>query len=144
MRFTSRGAGRLPDLMTGYMVHKVLWSVNKKIQYGVNMGHYVVCLVTIDDLGKAAEIARSLVEKELVACVNIIPQIRSIYFWQGKVCDDSERLMLMKTRKERFPDVQKAVKALHPYQVPEIIALDISDGLPEYLKWIDDCTGARA
>ncbi len=130
--------------MTRVIVHKVLWSVNKKIQYGVIMHDYVVCLVTIDDLDKAAEIARSLVESKLVACVNIIPEIRSIYFWQGKVCDDSERLMLMKTRKERFSDVQRAVKALHPYQVPEIIALDISDGLPDYLKWIDDCTGARA
>ncbi|MBM4327016.1 MAG: divalent-cation tolerance protein CutA [Deltaproteobacteria bacterium] len=104
------------------------------------MGSYIVCLVTIDDPAKAAEIARFLVEEKLVACVHIVPEIRSIYFWDGRVCDETERLMIMKTRLELFPRLQDAVKKLHPYQLPEIIALPIAQGLPAYLAWIDDCT----
>lgn len=106
------------------------------------MGSYIVCLVTIDDLGKAVEIAGFLVEKGLVACVNILPEIRSIYRWKGNVCDEGEKLMIIKTRKELFDTVQAAVKKLHPYEVPEIISLDIDRGLPEYLRWIDECTPA--
>jgi periplasmic divalent cation tolerance protein len=107
------------------------------------MSPYVVCLVTIDDLRTATSIAHRLVETGLVACVNIIPEIRSIYRWKGEVCDDSERLLIMKTTEDRFDEVQAAVKELHPYEVPEIISLKIDQGLPEYLQWIDDCTSPR-
>lgn len=124
----------------GGRIYKVLWFVNKKAQYGVNMSVYVVCLVTIDDIDKAAHIARMLVEKRLVACVNIISDIRSIYSWQGRVCDEKEYLMIMKTRQDLFPNLQAAVKELHPYEVPEIIALPIHQGYPNYLRWIDEST----
>lgn len=107
------------------------------------MSPYVVCLVTIDDLGTARSIAHRLVERGVVACVNIIPEIRSIYRWQGEVCDDSERLLIMKTREELFDELKAVVKELHPYEVPEIISLKIDQGLPEYLQWIDDCTSPR-
>jgi periplasmic divalent cation tolerance protein len=117
-----------------------LWFVNKKAQYGVNMGPYIVCLVTIDDPAKAANIARILVEKHLAACVNIIPEIQSIYSWKGQICDEKERLMIIKTRRTLFNELQAAVKELHPYEVPEIIAVDIQHGLPEYLQWINDST----
>jgi periplasmic divalent cation tolerance protein len=104
------------------------------------MGSYTICLVTIDDLEKAAQIAKILVEKKLVACVNIVPKIRSIYFWKGQVCDDSEVLMIMKTRGDLFDELRTAVKELHPYEVPEIISWNIEQGLESYLKWIDDVT----
>lgn len=107
------------------------------------MDGYIVCLVTIDDRDKAAQIARVLVEKKLVACVNIIPEIRSIYSWKGNVCDETERLLIMKTRSELFLELQAAVKALHPYEVPEIVALDIREGLPDYLRWIDETTANK-
>jgi len=104
------------------------------------MGSYIVCLVTIDDPAKAAKIARILVEKKLAACVNIIPEIQSIYSWKGQICDEKERLMIVKTRRALFDKLQAEVKGLHPYQVPEIIAIDIEKGLPEYLQWINDST----
>ncbi|HMK34863.1 MAG TPA: divalent-cation tolerance protein CutA [Desulfomonilaceae bacterium] len=104
------------------------------------MSHYIVCLVTIDDPDKAVQIARVLVEKKLVACVNIIPEIRSIYSWRGKLCDETERLLIMKTRAELFAEVESQVKSLHPYEVPEIIAMDIQSGLADYLRWIDETT----
>jgi len=117
-----------------------LWFVNKKAQYGVNMGPYIVCLVTIDDMDKATLIARALVEKGLAACVNIIPEIRSIYSWKGHICDDAERLMIIKSRGDLFDELKDVIKTLHSYEVPEIIALEIDKGLPSYLKWIDDTT----
>ncbi|MBI4963537.1 MAG: divalent-cation tolerance protein CutA [Desulfomonile tiedjei] len=104
------------------------------------MGPYIVCLVTIDDMDKASRIARKVVESKLAACVNIIPELRSIYSWQGRICDEREYLMIVKTRAELFDQLRDTVKQLHPYEVPEIIALDITQGLPEYLKWIDDST----
>lgn len=107
------------------------------------MGRYIVCLVTIDDLEKAAYIAQTLVEKKLAACVNIIPQIRSIYSWKGKVCDEIERLMVIKTRQDLFAALQASVRELHPYELPEIIALDIQEGLPDYLQWIDESTAGK-
>jgi periplasmic divalent cation tolerance protein len=104
------------------------------------MGSYIVCLVTIDDPEKAARIARFLVEQKLVACVNIVPQIRSIYSWKGQVFDETEHLMVIKTRGDLFERVKAAVKNLHPYEVPEIISWNIEQGLEDYLKWIDEVT----
>ena len=66
------------------------------------MGSYILCLVTIDDLTKASEIAGILVEKRLAACVNIVPEIQSIYRWKGEICNDTERLMIIKTQKHLF------------------------------------------
>jgi len=105
------------------------------------MGPYIVCLVTIDDPEKGAFIARSLVEKRLAACVNMVPQIRSIYTWKGELCDDTEVLMIIKTRGDLFEKLQSTIKELHPYEVPEVICWPIDRGLPEYLKWIDESTG---
>ena len=127
-------------LLMMWRIYKVLWFVNQKAQYGVIMSSYIVCLVTIDDFEKAASIARTLVEKKLVACVNILPQIRSVYTWKGKICDEPEQLMIMKSRQDLFSDLQAEIKALHPYELPEIIALKIDKGLPDYLNWINENT----
>lgn len=108
------------------------------------MSAYVVCLVTIDDIDKAVQMAKTLVNKRLVACVNVMSEIRSIYSWQGRVCDEKEWLMIMKTRRELFPELQAAVKELHPYDVPEIISLPIDQGLPEYLRWVDESTSSTS
>lgn len=108
------------------------------------MKPYIVCLVTINDRDRAAQIAHTLVEKKLVACVNIVPEIRSIYSWQGDICDETEMLLIMKTRSDIFAELEHTVKNLHPYEVPEIIALDIQEGLADYLRWIDETTTRTA
>jgi periplasmic divalent cation tolerance protein len=107
------------------------------------MTPYLLCFVTIDDSAKAIDIARSLVNQNLAACVNIAPEVRSVYLWKGQVCDEAERLLIIKTRAELFDQLKTAVKEMHPYEVPEIIAIAIDNGLPEYLNWIDQCTAPR-
>ncbi len=101
----------------------------------------VVVFITAPNENEAAEIARTLVESRLAACVNIVNNIRSIYLWQGNIEDESEVLMVVKTRKELFSALADKVKELHTYEVPEIIALPVVDGHQDYLKWIHDSTG---
>jgi|SRR3984957_15701201 periplasmic divalent cation tolerance protein len=97
-----------------------------------------IILSTAASADEARKIARELVERRLAACVNIIPQIESIYRWQDKVESAQEWLLLIKTNAEQFPAVRDAICELHSYDVPECIALNIEDGSPEYLQWLDD------
>jgi periplasmic divalent cation tolerance protein len=97
---------------------------------------HVVVLVTAPTAERAAEIARALVEERLAACGNVVPGIRSIYRWEGKVQDDQEALLVLKTTRERFEALRERVLALHPYQVPEVIALGVEAGSAPYLAWI--------
>ncbi len=108
------------------------------------MGSYILCLVTIDDLKTASEIAGILVEKRLAACVNIVPEIQSIYRWKGEICNDTERLMIIKTQKHLFDRLEAVIKETHPYEIPEIISFDIQQGYSKYLRWIDDSTDPSA
>ena len=101
----------------------------------------IVVFITASSEEEAARIAASLVEEKLAACVNIIRNIRSIYSWKGKVCDDAEVLMIVKTQRSLFNSLKGRVKELHSYEVPEIIALPIVDGSEDYLKWIRESTG---
>lgn len=105
------------------------------------MADYVVVFMTVPDEETGARVGRALVEEGLTACCNIVPKIRSIYKWKGKISDEGEALCIMKTRRELFDKLKERAAALHPYDVPEVIAVDISGGLPEYLKWIEDETG---
>ncbi len=98
---------------------------------------HVVVFITVPQ-GKGAEIARFIVERRLGACTNIVSGVRSLYWWQGKVEDDGEELLIVKTRRSVLPRLIREVKSVHPYSVPEIIALPIIAGNPDYLKWIDD------
>ncbi len=98
----------------------------------------ILILSTAGTMELAEKIARALVEEGDAACVNILPGIRSIYRWQGEICDDSEFLMLIKTVEERYEGVQKAIRRLHSYSTPEIIALPVTAGDPDYLKWLHE------
>jgi len=98
----------------------------------------VVILVTAGSEAEAEAIAKALVEERLAACVNILSPIRSIYCWQGKVADDREWLLVIKTQTERFAAVEAKVQALHSYQIPEVIALPIVAGAEGYLRWLQE------
>lgn len=100
----------------------------------------IVILSTAPDADKAAEIAKSLVEEHLAACVNIVPGLRSIYRWEGKITDDAEVLCIIKTARDRFDQVAARIKSLHPYSVPEVIALPIIKGFEPYLEWVRKST----
>ena len=101
---------------------------------------FVVVLMTAPDADVAGRIASTLVDERLVACVNILPGLRSLYRWEGKLCDEGEVLCLMKTRLDLFPALRDRIAALHPYQVPEIIALPLAAGSAPYLDWVCQST----
>ena len=101
----------------------------------------IVVFITAPDEEMAAVIARALVEESLAACVNIVRGIRSIYSWQGNIEDETEVLMIAKTKKGLFDKLSQRVKELHSYQTPEIIALPVIAGSPEYIAWLNDATG---
>ena len=96
----------------------------------------VVVLVTCSSGEEAAHIARELVGERLAACVNLSAPIRSIYRWQGKISDNEEVLLVIKTTRALFDAVRRTVEKLHSYQVPEVICLPIIDGSPNYLDWL--------
>ncbi len=96
----------------------------------------IVILVTAGSEAEAEAIAKALVEERLAACVNLVSPIRSIYRWEGKVTDDREWLLLIKTQATHFPAVEAKVKTLHSYQIPEVIALPIVAGTEGYLRWL--------
>ena len=104
------------------------------------MSEPIVVLVTCGSEEEASRIARSLVEDQLAACVNLISPVRSIYRWEGKIWDEKEWVLLIKTARGRFQELEKRVKSLHSYSVPEIIAIPIIEGEPSYLEWLREMT----
>jgi periplasmic divalent cation tolerance protein len=100
----------------------------------------IVALVTCGSEEEATKIANLLVEEHLAACVNIIPPVRSLYRWEGKIWDEREWILIIKTQKKRFEELEKKVKSLHSYSVPEIIGLPVVEGSASYLKWLEEMT----
>jgi periplasmic divalent cation tolerance protein len=103
----------------------------------------IVVFITAPGEEEAAAMARALVEERLAACVNIVRDVRSIYRWEGKIEDDREALMVVKTREDLFDALSGRVRELHGYSVPEVIALPILKGLKEYLQWLEEQTGGQ-
>ena len=95
---------------------------------------------TIDDVQKAQQLATTLVNGKLAACVNIIPSVWSVYHWQGTVEKAVENLLIIKTSEGRLDELMDRLRELHPYDLPEIIALPVETGLPEYLRWVVEIT----
>ncbi len=104
------------------------------------MSDPIVVLVTCGSEEEALKIANALVEEHLAACVNLVAPIRSIYRWEGKIWDEKEWLLIIKTQRQRFEELEKKVKSLHSYSVPEIISLPITEGSSAYLNWIRENT----
>ena len=103
-------------------------------------GDALVVLITVASREEAERIARRLVEDRLAACVNIVPQVRSFFIWQGKFSQEDEVLLMVKSRRARFQELATAVRQLHSYSVPEIIALPVLVGSSDYLRWVAEST----
>ena len=104
------------------------------------MSDALIVFVTVPSAEDASRIGESLVSEKLAACVNVVPGIESIYRWEGKVTRDAEWLLIIKTTGERFEEMERRVKALHVYTTPEVVALKISRGSDDYLKWLREAT----
>jgi periplasmic divalent cation tolerance protein len=102
----------------------------------------IVVLVTAGSAENAETIARALVSERIAACVNVLPAVRSIYRWEGDVSVDSEWLLVVKTVRGRFEATEARVKSLHTYELPEVIALDVTTGSEAYLAWLVDSVSA--
>ena len=99
---------------------------------------YIVVLITASNKDEAHTIAQALVAQRLAACVNIVEHVSSIFWWEGKVDNAAETLLMVKSKKGKFNRIVKLVKSLHSYEIPEIIALPIVAGQAQYLRWIDE------
>ncbi len=100
----------------------------------------LVVFVTASSEEEAYRIGQRLVKDKLAACVTLLPGVRSLFWWEGKVTEERETLMILKTRGALFPDLVRTIKALHSYQVPEIVALPVKNGSADYLAWIQAVT----
>jgi len=107
--------------------------LNKKIE----QPNYVVVFITVKQAEEARKIAGDLVKRRLAACVNILPEMESYFWWKDKLETKKEILLTVKTKEALLPELTKAVKKLHSYSIPEIIALPITGGSRDYLEWID-------
>ena len=101
----------------------------------------MLVLTTLPNSDAAAELAKSVVNEKLAACANVLPAVRSIYRWQGKVQDENEVLVLFKTTQEHFERLKARILELHPYEVPEVLAIPVEQGYQAYLDWLAQETG---
>jgi len=99
----------------------------------------IYCTCPNDD-SLANQIAEQLVDARLAACVNILPNVRSVYTWQEKIAHDNEILLMVKSRRALYNKIEEKISALHPYELPEIVMVSLDAGLPEYLNWINQST----
>ncbi|HSQ08203.1 MAG TPA: divalent-cation tolerance protein CutA [Chromatiaceae bacterium] len=104
----------------------------------------LIVLCTCPDADVAGRIATALVSEGLAACVNALPGVTSVYLWEGSVQTDTEVQLLIKTTAARLPALTDRVRALHPYELPEVIAVPVTGGLPDYLQWVQQCTAQSA
>jgi len=104
---------------------------------------YQIILCTCPDKDTAEKIARLLITEKLAACINILPGITSIYLWHEQIESAQEQLLLIKANKTGYQAIETMIKKHHPYELPEIIAVPIENGLPEYLQWIDTCHSSK-
>jgi periplasmic divalent cation tolerance protein len=109
-----------------------------------NSSEAIVVLMTAANAAEAAKLAEALVEAHLAACVQILRPISSVFLWKGTIVHQGEVLLIAKTQRSRFEEVERQVRALHSYETPEIVALPITAGSAPYLKWISDSLEPQA
>mgnify|MGYP001186271293 CR=1 FL=1 len=108
------------------------------------MSDAILVYVTTAGEEEARRIGRALVEKRLAACANIVPAIRSVYRWEGKVVEDGETLLLLKSTRDMLPELTAAVRELHSYSVPCVTAFDVVGGNADYIQWVADSVGPES
>ena len=101
---------------------------------------HLVVMNTCPDSETAGRIAADLVDRRLAACVQVLPGLQSYFHWDGKVDCEEEHLLLIKTSSASYPALERRIRELHPYELPEIIGVPVSNGLPEYLSWVHEYT----
>ena len=121
------------------MAAEKYFDLDEIVEYVARVVEAIVVVTTVGTEDEANRLARELVSRRHAACVNIIPVLRSVYRWQGKVSEDSEYLLVIKTAAEEYPAVEVAIQELHSYELPEILAFRVSDGEPGFLDWIAEC-----
>lgn len=104
---------------------------------GGEMSEELLVLTTVPDEETAEKISQHLVEKRLAACVTRTAACKSIYWWQGKITKDDEYILFIKTQAKRYPELEKTLLTIHPYEVPEIIAISLIQGFGKYLDWLN-------
>jgi periplasmic divalent cation tolerance protein len=104
------------------------------------MDNVILVLCNVPDEAAGQAIANAVVEQGLAACVNLLPVVQSVYRWQGKIERATETTLLIKSSAGRYPELEQAIRARHPYDVPEILCLPVQAGLPAYLQWVLDET----
>lgn len=102
------------------------------------MTNSLVVMVTVPSKKDSENISKTVLDKKLCACVNIVGGVRSLFYWKNKIDDTEEFLLIIKTNKEKYKELEDSIKKIHPYSVPEIIALPIAFGSNDYLDWIND------
>jgi periplasmic divalent cation tolerance protein len=98
----------------------------------------LLVISNLPDVESAELLARAVIEQRLAACVNIMPACRSLYWWKGQIDQSGEIPVFFKTTRRSFTDLQACIRAHHPYELPEVIAISVADGLPAYLRWVDE------
>ncbi len=102
-----------------------------------------VVFTTAPSLEEAEKIARAAVGEKLAACASILSGVKSVYSWKGEICEDAEHMIILKSSSALLPALEKKIKELHPYELPEFISLPVDSGSEEYLKWIEDSLAAQ-
>ena len=111
--------------------------------YTLIMTQVIATFCTCPDKETAEKIARLLVESSLAACVNILPNLTSVYSWQGQIESAEEHLLIIKSHQAAYKAIETAIQSQHPYELPEIIAVCVEQGLPEYINWIHSCHASK-
>ncbi len=104
------------------------------------MAEYLLVLTTVSDEAAASQIARQLVEERLAACVTVSSPCQSFYWWEGDISEERELILFIKTKESLYPELEKRLKEIHPYSVPEVLALSVALGSEKYLRWLDQET----
>lgn len=100
----------------------------------------LLVMTTLPDLENARQLAGRLLQQKLAACISVLPPATSFYVWEGRVHEETEQLLLIKTHQQHYDRLEAVIRAEHPYELPEIIATGIVRGLPDYLRWIEEST----